>query len=116
MIYASFNLATFTSFQEVHDDNNRAEEPVQFIHGRLPEVTRCVCARAESLVEAVRGLECRLNQALPGDVAMCDQVLPGGVDDEDALAAAAGRLQNDLRYVEMHTFITGRVVTWKEVL
>jgi len=78
--------------QEVHDDNNGggdgAEDSIKFIHGRLPEVTKCVCARAESLVEAVRGLEGRLNEYSSDN---------GLEVDEDVLAAAACSLQNDLR-------------------
>lgn len=72
--------------QELYDDNcgggGGAEDSLKFVHGRLPEVSKCVCARAETLVEAVRGLEASINNC--------------GGGDEDALAAACS-LQNDLR-------------------
>ena len=75
------------SFQELYDDNNGggggAEDSLKFVHGRLPEVSKCVCARAETLVEAVRALEASINNC--------------GGGGEEALAAAYS-LQNDLRY------------------
>ena len=95
--YTPLTLCSYKSrspLQEVHDDNNGggdgAEDSIKFIHGRLPEVTKCVCARAESLVEAVRGLEGRLNEYSSDN---------GLEVDEDVLAAAACSLQNDLRCV-----------------
>ena len=84
----SFIVIFHASFQELYDDNNGggggAEDSLKFVHGRLPEVSKCVCARAETLVEAVRALEASINNC-------------GGGGDEEALAAACS-LQNDLRY------------------
>ena len=88
LMLLSFIVICLASFQELYDENNGggggAEDSLKFVHGRLPEVSKCVCARAETLVEAVRGLEASINNC-------------GGGGDQDALAAACS-LQNDLRY------------------